>query len=80
MVKNKYDLTKLQEGVRSILAKNGYTSSEEDKAVLEEILVLLEEFSKDEKGDHHPDQKLKYALLVMRLIEFFGVDFPSTLI
>ena len=69
----KHRVDKLQDGVRSILAKSGYMFSEEDKALLEEILIELEEMSNNEK-DNSPDQVLKVLSLLLRFLKFFGVD------
>jgi len=76
--KNKQRIDKLQEGVKSILAKSGYAFSEEDKALLELILVELEEMSNSEK-DNSPDQMLKILSLLFRFLKFFGVDNISEL-
>ncbi|MBR9847715.1 MAG: hypothetical protein GYB35_17210 [Algicola sp.] len=78
MVTNKQRIDKLQDGVKSILAKSGYAFSEEDKALLELILVELEEMSNSEK-DNSPDQTLKILSLLLRFLKFFGVDNISEL-
>lgn len=70
---HKHRIDKLRDGVRSILAKSGYMFSEEDKALLEEILMELEEMSNNEK-DNSPDQVLKVLSLLLRFLKFFGVD------
>ncbi|WP_157491641.1 hypothetical protein [Maribacter thermophilus] len=59
--------------MRSLLAKSGYAFSEEDKALLEAILVELEEISNNEK-DNSPDQILKVLSLLLRFLKFFGID------
>lgn len=63
----------LQSGVKSLLTKDGYMFSEEDKALLEAILVELEEMSNNEK-DNSPDQLLEVLSLLLRFLKFFGVD------
>ncbi|WP_276388988.1 hypothetical protein [Eudoraea chungangensis] len=73
MVKNKQRVDQLQDGVRSLLAKSGYAFSEEDKALLEAILVELEEMSNGEK-DNSPDQILRILSLLLRFLKFFGID------
>tara|TARA_R110000744_G_C19338450_1_gene559233 strand:+ start:536 stop:775 length:240 start_codon:yes stop_codon:yes gene_type:complete len=73
MVKNKQRVDQLQDGVRSLLAKSGYAFSEEDKALLEAILVELEEMSNSEKDDS-PDQILRILSLLLRFLKFFGID------
>lgn len=72
-MKHKQRVDQLQEGVRSLLAKSGYAFSEEDKALLEAILVELEEMSNSEK-DNSPDQLLKVLSLLLRFLKFFGID------
>lgn len=73
-----FNLDQLLEGVRSILAKSGYTFSDEDRALLEAILVELEEISKYEK-DYSPDQTLQILSLLLRFLKFFGIDDISSL-
>lgn len=72
-MKHKQRVDQLQEGVKSLLAKSGYAFSEEDKALLEAILVELEEMSNSEK-DNSPDQLLKVLSLLLRFLKFFGID------
>ncbi len=72
-MKHKQRVDQLQNGVRSLLAKSGYAFSEEDKALLEAILVELEEMSNNEK-DNSPDQILKVLSLLLRFLKFFGID------
>lgn len=72
-MKYKQRVDQLQNGVRSLLAKSGYAFSEEDKVLLEAILVELEEMSKNEK-DNSPDQILKILSLLLRFLKFFGID------
>jgi hypothetical protein len=73
MIENKQRVDLLQDGVRSLLAKSGYAFSDEDKALLEAILVELEEMKHNEKDDS-PDQMLKILSLLLRFLKFFGVD------
>ena len=63
----------LQSGVKSLLAKSGYAFSEEDKALLEAILVELEEMSNNE-SDNSLDDVLKVLSLLLRFLKFFGID------
>lgn len=77
-MKHKQSVDQLQEGVKSLLAKSGYAFSEEDKALLEAILVELEEISNNEK-DNSPDQLLKVLSLLLRFLKFFGIDDISQL-
>lgn len=73
MENHKHRVDQLQKGVRSLLAKSGYAFSEEDKTLLEAILVELEEMSNNEK-DNSPDQVLKILSLLLRFLKFFGID------
>ena len=70
---HKQKIDQLQSGVKSLLAKSGYAFSEEDKALLEAILVELEEMSNNEK-DNSPDEVLKILSLLLRFLKFFGID------
>lgn len=72
-MKHKHRVDQLLKGVRSLLTKNGYKFSEEDKALLKAILVELEEMSKVEK-DICPDEILKILSLLLRFLKFFGID------
>ena len=72
-MKHKQRVDQLQDGVKSLLAKSGYAFSEEDKALLEVILVELKEMSNNEK-DNSPDQILKVLSLLLRFLKFFGID------
>jgi len=72
-MKHKQKVDQLQSGVKSLLAKSGYAFSEEDKALLEAILVELEEMSNNEK-DNSPDEVLKILSLLLRFLKFFGID------
>jgi len=72
-MKHKHRVDQLQIGVRSILAKSGYAFSKEDKALLEKILVELEEMSNNET-DNSPDELLKVLSLLLRFLKFFGID------
>lgn len=72
-MKNKHRVDQLGKKVRSLLAKSGYQFSEEDKALLEAILVELEEMLNDEQ-DISPDQTLKTLSLLLRFLKFFGID------
>lgn len=72
-MKHKHRVDQLQNCVRSILAKSGYAFSEEDKALLEAILVELEEMSNNET-DNSPDELLKVLSLLLRFLKFFGID------
>lgn len=78
MIQNKQRVDRLQEGVRSLLAKSGYAFSAEDKALLEGILVELEEMSNNEK-DNSPDQVLRVLSLLLRFLKFFGINEISEL-
>jgi len=70
---HKSKVDQLQSGVKSLLAKSGYAFSEEDKALLEAILVELEEMSNIET-DNSPDDVLKILSLLLRFLKFFGID------
>ena len=70
---HKQKVDQLQNGVKSLLAKSGYTFSEEDKALLEAILVELEEMSNNET-DNSLDDVLKVLSLLLRFLKFFGID------
>lgn len=70
---HKQKVDQLQSGVKSLLAKSGYAFSEEDKALLEAILVELKEKSNNEK-DNSPDEVLKILSLLLKFLKFFGID------
>ncbi|OIQ19317.1 MAG: hypothetical protein BM557_06330 [Flavobacterium sp. MedPE-SWcel] len=72
-MKHKQKVDQLQKGVRSLLAKSGYAFSDEDKTLLEAILVELEEMSNNET-DNSPDKVLKVLSLLLRFLKFFGID------
>jgi hypothetical protein len=78
MKKNRSTIDKLREGVKSLLVKDGYAFSDEDKALLEAILEELEEVSKHKSG-LDPGEVLKYLSLLLRFLEFFGIDDTSGL-
>lgn len=70
---HRHSLDELQNGVKSLLAKGGYAFSEEDKALLEAILIELEETSKDKTNDKEVDI-LKILSLLLQFLKFFGID------
>jgi hypothetical protein len=72
-MKHKHRIDQLQSGVKSLLAKSGYAFSEEDKALLNSILVELEELSNNQK-DSSPDELFKILSLLFRFLKFFGID------
>jgi hypothetical protein len=72
-MKHNHRIDQLQSGVKSLLAKSGYAFSEEDKALLKAILVELEEMSNNEM-DNSPDELLKVLSLLLRFLQFFGID------
>ncbi len=72
-MQHKQKVDQLLNGVRSLFAKNGYAFSEEDKALLENILVELEEMLNNQKGNS-PDQMLQTLFLVLKFLKFFGID------
>lgn len=72
-MKHKQRVDQLLDGVRSLLTKNGYAFSEEDKTLLENILVELEEMSNSPKGNS-PNQLLQTLSLLLRFLKFFGID------
>ncbi len=73
MQKHKQRVDQLQEGVRSLLTKDGYTFSEEDRTLLENILLELEKESNSPKGIS-PNQAIQTISLLLRFLKFFGVD------
>jgi hypothetical protein len=73
MKKHKQRIDQLQHGVRSLLTKNGYTFSEEDRALLEEILLELEKMSNTPKGIS-PSQAIQTISLLLKFLKFFGID------
>ena len=77
MKKHKQNIDELRNGVKSILAKSGYSFSEEDRALLECILVEFEEISKNEKDFDLDIIKLISSLL--KLLNFFGIKEVSDL-
>ncbi len=70
---HKHSLDELQNGVKSLLAKGGYAFSEEDKTLLEAILIELEETSKDNANNKEVDL-LKILSLLLQFLKFFGID------
>ncbi|GIQ57969.1 hypothetical protein Flavo103_11050 [Flavobacterium collinsii] len=72
-MQHKQKVDQLLNGVRSLFAKNGYAFSETDKALLEDILVELEEMLNNQKGNN-PDQMVKTLFLVLKFLKFFGID------
>lgn len=72
-MKHKQRVDQLLDGVRSLFTKNGYAFSEEDKALLENILVELEEMSNNAQGNN-PNQLLQTLSLLLRFLKFFGID------
>ncbi|WP_300025012.1 hypothetical protein [uncultured Maribacter sp.] len=77
-MKHNFNLNQLLEGVRLILAKSGYTFSDEDRALLEAIHVELEKISEYERDDS-PDQTLQILSLLLRFLKFLGIDDISSL-
>jgi phosphate uptake regulator len=74
----KHNLERMHEGVSSLLKENRYAFSDADKALLNDILIELEEILKQEKPDN--GKKVFDALsLVLRYLKFFGVDNISDL-
>lgn len=73
MKKHKQRVDQLQIGVKSLLAKSGYSFSEEDKALLETILLELEDISNSQK-DSNPNDLLQILSLLLRFLKFFGID------
>lgn len=72
-MKHKQRVDQLQDGVRSLLTKNGYTFSEEDTTLLENILLELENMSKCQDGIN-PNQAIQIISLLLKFLKFFGVD------
>jgi hypothetical protein len=72
-MKHKQRVDQLLDGVRSLFTKNGYAFSEEDKTLLENILVELEEMSNNPQGSN-PNQLLQTLSLLLRFLKFFGID------
>ena len=72
-MKHKQKIDQLRNGVKSLLAKSGYLFSEEDKALLEAILIELEEMANNE-SDNSLDDVLKVLSLLLRFLKFFGID------
>jgi len=77
VLKNKLSTDQLSEGIRSMLANDGYTFSKEDKSLLEAILVELEQIPKGK--DLSPDQMVRIVSIILRFLEFFGIDDFTTL-
>ena len=77
-MKNKHTIGQLQDGVRSILAKSGYALPDEDKAILEAILVELDEMSTNSTDESSYDV-LKVLSLLLRFLKFFGIEDISEL-
>lgn len=72
-MKHKQRVDQLLDGVRSLFTKNGYAFSEEDKTLLENILVELEEMSNNPQGSN-PNELLQTLSLLLRFLKFFGID------
>lgn len=75
---HKQTVEQLQSGVKSLLAKSGYSFSDEDRALLEAILVELESISNSKK-DLGLEDNLKYLSIVLRFLQFFGIEDISQL-
>lgn len=73
-MQNKQRVDQLQEGVRSLLTKDGYSFSEEDKALLEDVLVELEKMSNSQKKSNNLQITMQALNLVLKLCKFFGID------
>lgn len=67
------NVDQLKDKVRSLLSEDGYSFSEEDKALLEAILVELEEISEKRKG-YNLNDFLRIISLLLRFLKFFGID------
>lgn len=74
----KTKIDRLRDGVESLLAKSGYAFSNEDKALLEEILKELRELPNQKEGVP-PDDWSRYISLLLRFLKFFGTDDVSKL-
>ena len=72
-MKHFQQIDRLCKEVRSMLTENRYEFSEADMALLEEILVELEDASQWDKSvkDNHT---LEYLSLLLRFLQFFGID------
>ena len=68
----KHRLDRLIIGARSLIREDGYSFSEADKALLEEILAELEEMSKN--AEVSGPKLLDLLSLVLRYLKFFGID------
>ncbi len=73
-MQNKQRVDQLLDGVRSLLTKDGYAFSEEDKALLEDVLVELEKMSNSEKKSNNLQITIQVFNLVLKLCKFFGID------
>jgi len=69
-----HEKDQLCEKLRSLLNENGYRFSDADRALLEEILLELEELSKKEVEGDSRDSPFGYFLIVMRLLKFLGIE------
>jgi hypothetical protein len=73
-----HNLERMHQGVNSLLQENRYAFSEADKALLNEILIELEEALIQKKPDN--GKKVFDSLsLVLRYLKFFGIDNISDL-
>lgn len=70
---DKYKLERLKKGVSSLLVKNGYAFSEEDKALLENIQAELEELTKAD-ATSSKNQIWEILSLVSKFLKFFLAD------
>ena len=64
---------RLQNEVRQLLTKNGYSFSEKDKALLEEILLELDKLPEIDNSGQKNEILLKYLSLLFKYLQFFGI-------
>lgn len=72
-MKHKQRVDQLQDEVRSLLTKSGYTFSEEDRTLLENILLELQRMSNSQNGIN-PNQTIQIISLLLKFLKFFGID------
>jgi len=73
-MKHKQSVDKLRDGVMSLIKQNRYMFTKEDKALLEQIIVKLDEISDREKDDNDPNQLISILSQLVKIFKFLGID------
>lgn len=73
-MKHKQSVDKLRDGVMSLIKQNRYMFTKEDKALLEQVIVKLDEISDREKDDNDPNQLISILSQLVKIFKFLGID------